>query len=173
MVDLNDPVVKANALAQTHPFSEVAYRYVRAMVAQERVAQPVEDLGVWAGHALTAGYSLRRVEEDAVGRRTTAVPGDLPDDMDGAVRHVAHLVRTEGAGPYLVSPEAQTVALMDRMIVSEIARRIGHFTQDLTEDQRAEISDYLAWWVIKGYALRVVEDHAGDGAALGEATRQP
>ncbi|CAN5390068.1 hypothetical protein BH23ACT9_BH23ACT9_31870 [soil metagenome] len=157
MVDLDDPVVRANALAQTHPFGEAAYRYVRAMVAQERLAQPVEDLGVWAGHALTAGYCLRRVEEDRAGRRLDTLPGGLPEDLDDAVRHVAGLIRTEGAEPYLLADEAAVVDLLDRMIGSEIQRRVGHWREQLTDDSYEELVEYLAWWVIKGYALRTIE----------------
>lgn len=157
MVDLHDPVVKANALAQTHPFGDAAYRYVGAMVARERSSQPVEELGTWAGHALTAGYCLRRVEEDRLGRRLDVLPEGLPEDLDLAVRHVAGLIRTAGAEPYLLTSEAELVTLMDRMIGSEIERRVGHWRDDVTEEHLAEVTEYLAWWVIKGYALRAIE----------------
>lgn len=157
MVDLDDPVVRANALAQTHPFGEVAHRYVGEMVARERSAQPVEELGAWAGHALTAGYCLRRIEEDRAGLRVDVRSADLPADLDQAVRHVAVLIRTEGAEPYLLQDEHVVVGLLDRMIGSEVHRRVGHWREQLDEDSYEELVDYLAWWVIKGYALRVVE----------------
>lgn len=157
MVDLDDPVVRANALAQTHPYSPLAFRYVTSMIARERSSQPVEELGVWAGHALTAGYCLRRVEEDQLGRSLPVLPEDLPGDLDEAARHVAGLIRTEGAEPYLLLPEREVVTRMDRMIAVQIDRRAAHWRDLVSADSYAEICEYLAWWVIKGYALRVVE----------------
>lgn len=157
MVDLDDPVVRANALAQTHPFSEAAYRYVNEMIARERTTQPVEEVGAWAGHALTAGYCLRRIEEDRAGRRVDVRSHGLPTDLDHAVRRVAGLIRTEGADPYLLDDEAVVVDLLDRMIASEVHRRVDHWRDQLGDDSYEELADYLAWWVIKGYALRVVE----------------
>jgi hypothetical protein len=157
VVDLDDPVVRANALAQTHPFSETAFRYVGEMITREQATQPVEEVGTWAGHALTAGYCLRRVEEDRAGRRLQGLPDELPQDLDRAVRHVAGRIRTSGAEPFLLGPEEEAVALLDRMIASEISRRVDHWRDQLTEDGYAELVEYLAWWVIKGYALRAIE----------------
>lgn len=157
MADLDDPVVRANALAQAHPLSETAFRYVRAMVDQERQAQPGEDLGVWAGHALTAGYCLRRIEEDHTGTILTTFPGDLPTGLDQAARHVAGLIRTDGAEPYLLQPEGEVVALLDRMIAGEIDRRVGGWRGQVSDANLQEICEYIAWWVVKGYALCVVQ----------------
>lgn len=157
MVDLDDPVVRANALAQAHPLGPAAYRYVNAMVARERTSQPIEEIGVWAGNALIAGYCLRRVEEDRAGRVCADLPGDLPTDLDEAAIHVAGLIRTEGAEPYLLGPEADLVVLMDRLIAGEIDRRLGHWEETITSEAWDDLAAYIAWWVIKGYALRIVE----------------
>lgn len=157
MVDLDDPIVRANALVQAHPLSPTAFRYMQAMVAREQVNQPGEDLGVWAGQALTAGYCLRRIEEDRTGRITGTLPNDLPTDLDEAARHVAGLIRTEGAQPYLISEESEVVALLDRMIAGEIDRRVGLWMDQVSRENLDEICEFIAWWVVKGYALRIVE----------------
>lgn len=164
-VDLDDIIVRARALAQTHPFSPRAYRYLNHIVARERTEQPVPDIGIWAGHALTVGYCLRRVEESQTGRRPD--PGSaasLPDDLDQAATRVAAAIRTEGADPYLLLPEEQVVAALDRMIAGEVDRRLSHWTGTVDEDSWRELEEYLAWWVIKGYGLRVADEllPAGD-----------
>lgn len=157
MVDLDDWVVRARALAQTHPFRPVAYRYMKAAIQDERETQPAEEIAEWAGYALTVGYCVRAVEEDTGERRADAPPPDLPDDLEEATTHVAGLLRTEGAEPYLLSDEDAVVEALDRMIGGEIERRLGELGEGLDAESLAELEDYLAWWVIKGYALRTVE----------------
>jgi hypothetical protein len=156
-LDIDDLIFRVRALAQAHPFSPRAYRYVNDMVARERTSQPVSDLGIWAGHAVTAGYCLRCVEEDEAGRVIDRPPQFLPDDLDEAATRIAGLIRTEGAEPYLLSPEDRLVEALDRLIGGEVERRLGHWEGTIDEDSWREIEEYLAWWVVKGYALRVAE----------------
>lgn len=157
MLDPDDIVFRTRALGQSHPFTAVAHRYHRGVVDRERDAQPLPELGVWAGHAITAGYCLRRVEEDETGRTIDEAPPDLPDDLDEAASHIAVLVRTEGADPYLLFPEDQLVIALDRMIAGEVERRFDYWDGPIPEDVRSDIIEYLTWWVIKGYALRIAE----------------
>lgn len=166
MLDIEPLVFRARALGQTHPFSPRAYRYLNDRVARERKAQPREELGIWAGNAITVGYCLRRVEEEDTGRLVDIAPEPLADDLDAAANHIASLIRTEGAEPYLLYPEEHVVAALDHIIMGELERRIG--SQDAALDGRADASgdvvEYLSWWVIKGYALCVADHLVAEAA---------
>lgn len=160
MLELEALIFRTRALGQTHPFTPRAYRYLNARVMRERKEQPVESIGIWAGNAITVGYCLRCVEEDDTGRIVDTPPEPLPDDFDAAASHIAQLIRTEGAEPYLLYPEEHVVGALDQLIMGELERRLG--VQDAVVEGRAgeeseDITEYLAWWVIKGYALRVAD----------------
>lgn len=177
MLDLDTWVFRARALGQAHPFSPRGYRQRNALVTQERAAQPSEELGVWAGHAITVGYCLRVVEEDDAGVRDAGLgppPASLPADLDEATDHIAHLVRTEGAEPYLLSDEAHLVDVLDRVIAGEIERRLGEREQSSLDDATWEqMEEYLAWWTIKGYALRVADRLVQEEERTAEADPGP
>lgn len=160
VLDLEGWIFRTRALGQTHPFTPRAYRYLNARVAHERATQPADELGIWAGNALTVGYCLRCVEEQDEGRVIDVAPEPLPDDFDAAASHIAQLIRTEGADAYLLYPEEQLVAALDHLIMGELERRLG--SQDAAVEGRAgqaseDVTEYLAWWVVKGYALRVAD----------------
>ena len=157
MLELEELIFRSRALGQSHPFSPRAYRYVNQIIARERTSQPVPELGIWAGHAITAGYCLRRVEEDDAGGDVGEAPDSLPDDLDEAATTIAGMIRTEGAGPYLLYPEVRLVEALDRLIAGEIERRLGHWDGTIDEKSWRGIEEYLAWWVVKGYALRAAE----------------
>lgn len=169
MVDFDGWIVRARALGQTHPFSMRSYRYVNAVVDRERAQQAAEEIGVWAGHALTAGYCLRCVEEGVEGPPPSAssAAASLPHSLDAAATQVADLLRTEGADPYLLSSEDDVVEALDHMIGGEIERRLGEWgdADRGNEEARSDLEDYLAWWTIKGYALRVVDQLLPEGVA--------
>lgn len=152
----NDSLVfKARALAQAHPFTISGQRYLDSIIARERSTQPRPEIGEWAGHALTAGYCLRRVEEVAVlGKQASVEELDLVK-ADRQSTEVAVKVRTTGAG-YLLS-EDEVVATLDKLIGGEIERRLADLKGTLGAETWTELEDYIAWWVIKGYALRVAE----------------
>jgi hypothetical protein len=164
VLELDDLVFRVRALGQGHPFSSRAYRYVNAVVARERTGQPVPEIGIWAGYAINAGYCLRRVEEDEVGAAITEAPMPLPEGLDEAATEVAARIRTEGADPFLLYGEERVVDALDRLIGGEIERRLGHWAETIDERSWEELEDYLAWWVVKGYALRVVEQLVPEGA---------
>ncbi|MBW3562827.1 MAG: hypothetical protein KY437_10065 [Actinobacteria bacterium] len=157
-VDLDDIIFRTRALAQTHPFSPRAYRYMNRIVARERTDQPAPEIGIWAGHALTAGYCLRRVEESETAGEVAAGAGALlPDDLDEAATHIAAAIRTDGADPYLLYPEERVVTALDRLIAGEVERRLAHWAGTVDESTWTELEEYLAWWTVKGYALRVAD----------------
>lgn len=159
-LDLQDVVVKTRALAQTHPMSGRAQAYLNATIARERTEQPIPELGIWAGYALVNGYCLRRVEEEDTGR--TAAPdlaalGDGVEELDRLASEVAGRIRTEQADDFLLFPEPAVVDALDRLIAGEVERRLSHWEDTLDAESYAEIEEYIAWWTIKGYALRVAE----------------
>lgn len=157
MVDLNDQIVRARALAQTHAFSPRCYRYVNRTVERQREEQSEPELGIWAGHALTAGYCLRSVEESDTGASPAADGADLPHSLDEASTVIAGRIRTEGAEAYLIYEEERVVTALDRMIEGEIERRLWAVKGQLDEATQEQLEEYLTWWVVKGYALRVAD----------------
>jgi hypothetical protein len=152
----------ARALAQAHPFTPLAKRYVDKAIAEQRTSQPVPEIGVWAGHALTVGYSLRRVEENDAGLRLEP-GGELPalDSLDEEATRIAAELRTDDSGGHLLGDDASIVEALDRIIGSEVDRRLDHWRDSIDEKAWAELEEYITWWVVKGYALRVAETTTG------------
>lgn len=169
MLDLHELIFRARALVQTHPFSPRCYRYLNETIARERTSQPSPELGIWAGHGLTAGYCLRRVEETDTGQQPQSDGSELPRDLDAAATQVAGQIRTGEADAYMLYPEERVVTALDTMIAGEIERRLSHWDGTVDDDTWAELEEYVAWWVIKGYALRVADGLLADevGSAPG------
>ncbi len=153
-------VFRTRALAQAHPLSPGAHRYVNRIVARERTGQPQAEIGIWAGHALTVGYCLRRVTEPG----PAEVVADDFDTLDQAASELAAAIRTTGAEHLHVIPEAEVIDLLDQIIGGEIERRLDHWKGTVDEETWGELEEYIAWWVVKGYALRAVETGATLGA---------
>ena len=147
-----DAAFRARALAQTHPLSDAAFRYVARAVGQQQVDQSLPEIGTWAGAALIDGYCLRRVEEEDEGVVPPA--GEEPADLDAlelAATHVAGDLRTGATG------SEETVAALDRLIAAQADRRLELWRDDVGEAAWAELEEYLTWWVVQGYALRLAE----------------
>ena len=171
-VDLGDLCFTARALAQSHPMSETAHRYRQACVERERQRQPVDEPADWAGTALLVGYCLRRAEEqqsaDQLSPAAAAECGwDGPDHRAGSaagggideaeVAAVSEVLRTGDAGRVSLLPAGVTVGALDRIIATELDKRREHLREQLDDGAWAELEDYIAWWVIHGYALRASE----------------
>ena len=158
-----DLAYRARALAQAHPLSALARRYVDRAVADQRTSQPVPEIGIWAGAATITGYCLRRVEETEAGLDFEVSDGELPDldSLEEATTKVAADLRTEGAGGHLLGDEDRTIEALDRIIASEVSRRLDHWKDDVDQAAWGELEEYLTWWVVKGYALRVAETVTG------------
>jgi hypothetical protein len=158
----DDMAFRARALAQAHPLTSVAQRYLNRIVGEQRASQPLPEIGTWAGAALTGGYCLRRVEEDEAGLTLEATP-DVDIDLerlDEVAVQVAGDVRT-GTGEHTLGDDERTVSALDRLVHSEIDKRLEHW-RDLVEDKAwAELEEYITWWVVKGYALRIAETTTG------------
>lgn len=152
-------VFRSRALAQAHPFTPRAEAYLRSIVAREQSVQPADEIGVWAGYAIRVGYCLRRVEENDSGsdpsppQATDLVSGDL-DDLS---TDIADRIRGEEADGLLLYPEPLVVEALDRIIAGEVDRRLSHGSDEIDKGTFDQLEAYIAWWVIKGYALRIAE----------------
>ncbi|HEV2766835.1 MAG TPA: hypothetical protein VGV63_03880 [Acidimicrobiales bacterium] len=157
-----DLAFRARALAQAHPFTSLAQRYLNRVVGEQRASQPLPEIGTWAGAALTGGYCLRRVEEDEAGLTLEATPdADVdPDRLDEVAMQIAADVRT-GAGEHSLGDDERTVAALDRLVHAEVDKRLEHWRDSIDDKAWAELEEYLTWWVVKGYALRIAETTTG------------
>ena len=153
---LDDIVFRTRALAQAHPLSRRAQAYLTAMVAQQQEQQPAPEFGIWAGYALTVGYCLRRVEESDTDT-ILQPPTGLPEDLDELSSEIGDRIRTEQADGLLLYPEPLLVSALDRIIAGEVERRLSHGSDEIDQETFEKLEAYLAWWTIKGYALRVGE----------------
>jgi hypothetical protein len=62
------------------------------------------------------------------------------------------------SGAYLRYPEEKVIEALDRIIAGEIDRRLSHWEDTIDPQTWEELENYIAWWVIKGYAMRVAEE---------------
>ncbi len=161
-LDSDELVYRARALAQAHPLTPLAKRYIDKSVGEQRASQPIPEIGIWAGGASIDGYCLRRVEEDDAGLVLGAVEGTASDleELEVEASRIAAEVRI-GAGDYLLGDDGRTVAALDRLVYSQVDRRLEHWRDSVDEKGWAELEEYLTWWVVKGYALRIAETTMG------------
>lgn len=197
---------RARALAQAHPLTPLAKRYLDRIVAEQRTSQPLPEIGIWAGAAILGGYCVRRVEEGEAGIAGLSPPATLGvgaeggadgakgahgdegssvggaegvagadgggapgagrapgsrseeiDALDKAATAIAAKLRTGEPGPHVLGDEDRTVDSLDRIIASEVKRRLDHWRDSIDEHAWEELEEYMAWWVIKGYSLRAAE----------------
>lgn len=157
---VDDVVFRARALAQAHPLTAVAKRFIEAAVEQERDSQPLTEFSVWAGAALVNGYCVRRVEESDAGFRPVPDESDASPDLahlGRATGRVAQDLRVGDPSVHLFGDEQRTLDVLDRIVVAEVERRLDHWRESVDEQGWNELADYLAWWVVRGYALRIAE----------------
>ena len=158
--DVGDLCFAARALAQTHPMTEASLRYRQQCFESERARQPVSELADWASTALLVGYCLRRSEEQRVHRdRLPAVPAAGEIDLEN-VAALSESLRVGDAGSVSLLPAEVTVAALDRIIATELDKRNEHLREQMDDASWSELEDYIAWWVIHGYALRAGESPA-------------
>ena len=157
-VDVSDLCFAARALAQTHPMTDASHRYRQECLDSERRRQPVTELADWAATALLVGYCLRRSEEQRVHDGAFAAAASTGDQID--LEHVTALsesLRVGDPGSVSLLPAEVTVAALDRIIATELDKRQEHLREQLDDEAWSELEDYIAWWVIHGYALRASE----------------
>lgn len=157
-IDLDELCFAARALAQSHAMTEPAHRYRQTCLERERLRQPVTELADWAGTALLVGYCLRRSEEPrARDAELCAVAAhDHEVDLD-EVEALTESLRVGDAGSVSLLSADVTVAALDRIIATELDKRREHMREQLDDASWLELEDYIAWWVVHGYALRASE----------------
>lgn len=162
MADLDDRVgdltFKARALAQAHPLTVTAAVYRDQMVAEERRTQPMTEFADWAGTALLVGYCIRRVEEADLDRMpdTDGLTEALVPLAHETVRLSDEVRNGRPAGTSLLEPSL-VEALLDRVISTEIDKRVEHWKGQISGSDWAAFESYIAWWVVHGYSLRAAE----------------
>lgn len=154
---------RARALAQAHPLTPLAKRYIDRAVEEQRSSQPMAEIGMWAGAALLSGYCLRRVEETEAGLdlAPTEEPQPELEQLDDASAQIAADLRSADAAKHLLSEDDRVIDALDRIIASEVSRRLDNWKDDVDQTAWAELEEYLTWYVVRGYALRVAETVTG------------
>jgi len=163
MLEAEELSYRARALAQAHPLTPLAKRYIDRAVEEQRTSQPMVEIGIWAGAALLSGYCLRRVEETEAGL-DLAPDGESQtelDRLDEESTRIAADLRTAAAATHLLSDDDRVIDALDRIIASEVARRLDNWKDDVDQAAWGELEEYLTWYVVKGYALRVAETVTG------------
>ena len=156
---------RAKALAQGHPLTPLAKQLADRAMAEQKSTQHLAEVGTWASTSLITGYCVRRVEEDIAGLELK--PADCveldADQLDEAATRIATELRT-GEKSYALGGaegEERTIAALDKVIGSEVVKRIQNWKEHLDHAARAEVEDYITFWVVKGYAVRAAEMAAG------------
>jgi hypothetical protein len=152
---------QARALAQSDPFTPLARRSMDRAIEVERKAQP-GNFAIWATAAFTKGYCVRRVEEEDTGVTYVAVSTDTLPDLDEVDAKTAEIITAlrrddDGLHEHLISDEERILDVLDQVIGSEVRNRIENSNVTLKSAARAELEDYLTYWVVRGYALRAAE----------------
>lgn len=146
-----DLAFRARALAQAHPLTGRARRLIEDLVAAEEVDQAAEGAGQWARSAMLGGYCLAVVGED---RSAPPVRADGEADLGAEADRIAVALRS---GQPQAAPDPQTVEALDRIIASEIDRRVDEWRDRVDDQAWQQLEQYMAYWVVKGYAIRVAE----------------
>lgn len=154
---------KARALAQTHPLTNLAKRFIDRAAGEQETSEKGPDVVLWASTAMLNGYCLRRVEEDSAGLVLQAVPGVEPDlsEVDEQAARISAALRTDEGDAYALGDVDTLVTALDRIIASEVEKRLDQTNTGNDRRARAELGEFMTWWVLKGYALRVAEGEAG------------
>jgi hypothetical protein len=164
---------RARALAQAHPLSSLARSYLDWAVADQRTSQPLPEIGIWAGAALLEGYCVRRVEEEDLGLIKAGSPDSKParmslQELDVATAMIAADLRSgssDGEPSVWGHPDRaddeRLILALDRIVASQVANRLEHWRDSVDDEAWRELEEYITWWVVKGYALRVAESDLG------------
>lgn len=159
----HDLARQARTLAQSHPFTPVAGQFVNESVAEQTKSQPTPEVGTWAGACLTNGYCLRRVEEIQAGLVLQVQAGSSVSAAALGVEaaRLAASLRSSGAGIEFLIAEDDVIGALDHIIASEVSKRLDDLRNSIDKEAAAEIEEFLTWWTVQGYALRVAEQASG------------
>jgi hypothetical protein len=152
---------QARALAQSDPFTLLGRKILQEAMEKERKDLP-GNVSVWANSAFTKGYCVRRVEEDDAGHEFVAAPAESlpePDEVNEAADTIATALRsdTDDLHEHLLGDEDRLLDTLDQIIGSEVRNRLDNVSSTLSSRARIELEDYITYWVVRGYAVRVAE----------------
>ena len=161
--DVDDLAFRARALAQAHALSPRAAAYRTWRLRRDEALHPVPELSSWAATAFLTGYCVRRVEESmCVDDRPATC--DLPPGADwelawerAAAIAAASLVDPSTPTPVTRLGRAVVVAALDAVIGREVDKRNEHVREHLSPLDWSQFEAFVAWWVLDGYAIGVVE----------------
>lgn len=155
---VGDLAYRARALAQAHPLSPMAKRFIDRAVDGERLSQPLPEIGTWAAGALLHGYCVRRVEEQDAGMAAGATYEEMDlDALDARAGAIAGDLRVGDPEPHMIGDPDATFLALDHIIGTEVERRLDRWRDSVDDLAWAELEEYITWWAVKGYALRVAE----------------
>ena len=161
--DVDDLAFRARALAQAHALSPRAAVYRTWRLRRDEALHPVPELSSWAATAFLTGYCVRRVEESmCIDDRPATC--DLPPGGDwelawerAAAIAAASLVDPSTPTPVTRLGRAVVVAALDAVIGREVDKRNEHVREHLSPLDWSQFEAFVAWWVLDGYAIGVVE----------------
>lgn len=160
---IDDLAFRARALAQAHALSPRATAYRTWRLRRDEASHPVPELSSWAATAFLTGYCVRRVEESMCvdDRRATS---NCPLGADWelawervAVHAAASLVDPSTPTPLTRISRAVVVGALDAVIGREVDKRNEHVREHLSPLDWSQFEAFVAWWVMHGYAIGVVE----------------
>lgn len=163
MADAEDLSRQSRTLAQAHPLTPLASEFVNRAIEEQKASQPSPEVAAWAGSCLINGYCLRRVEEVEAGMVLQVQEGagtDIDRLAADATRIVGEMREGSAPGPFLIGEDAIVDAL-DRIISSEVSRRLDNLRSQIDKAAATEIEEFLTFFTVQGYALRVAERAAG------------
>ena len=165
---IDDLAFRARALAQAHALSPRAASYRTWRLRRDEESHPVPELSSWAATAFLTGYCVRRVEESiCVDDRPATC--DRPPDVDWpgvdwellwervAALAAASLVDPSSPTPVTRLSRALVVGALDAVIGREVDKRNEHVREHLSPLDWSQFEAFVAWWVMHGYAIGVVE----------------
>ena len=162
MTDAAERAYKARALAQAHPLTPLANRFRNRAVAEQEAEQPMVELARWAGEALLKGYCLRKVEEQDAGVAVEEAGDETDLDLLGErAAVIAADLRAGDPAPHLLGDGDLTFAALDRIITSELSSRSDNYRGEVDAAGWQQFEEYIAWWAVRGYALRAAEATQG------------
>ncbi len=162
MADAAERAYKARALAQAHPLTSLANRFRNRAVAEQEAEQPMVELARWAGEALLKGYCLRKVEEQDAGGCVAEASDDTDLDLLGQrAGAIADDLRAGDPAPHLLGEADITFTALDRIITSELSSRSDNYRGAVDAAGWQQFEEYIAWWAVRGYALRAAEAAQG------------
>ena len=160
---VDDLAFRARALAQAHALTPLATAYRTWRLGRDEASHPVPELSSWAATAFLTGYCVRRVEESMCIDDRPATP-DWPSGAGwelewerGAALAATSLVDPSTTTPVTRLGRAVVAGALDAVIGREVDKRNEHVREHLSPLDWSQFEAFVAWWVMHGYAIAVVE----------------